>query len=156
MQSHEQQVLQKHYDELVSTLSRSIDEVLRGLVSMRVITITDKNKIKKYGDIPEDRAEYLLDNYIDRLLAARINDNLMKLLHVMKKIPQCKPLAVLVEKELTGAPTVVPKVTHDDDAEIDELIEKFKNEKITPLRLEIEKLCEQGTRQIERYVVSRS
>ena len=103
--SREELVLQKYYAELVSTLSRSIDEVLRGLVSRRVINITDKNKIKEHkGD---DRAEYLLDHYIERSLAAGINDSLMKLLQVMKEIPQCNPLAVSVEQDLTGAPTVL-------------------------------------------------
>ena len=105
--SREEVILQEHYAELVSTLSRSIDEILRGLVSRRVINITDKNNIKKYGDMPEDRAEYLLDHYIERSLAAGINDNLMKLLQVMKEIPQCNPLAVSVEQDLKHLPLLL-------------------------------------------------
>ena len=155
--SREELVLQEYYAELVSALSRNIDELLRSLVSGRVINITDKNKIKKYGETPEDRAEYLLDHYIERSLSAGINDNLMKLLQVMKDIPQCNPLAVSVEQDLTGAPTVATVSQDDVDGEenkaIDELtrrFESFKNEEITQLRQEIEKLREQGTKQSER------
>ena len=83
----------------MSTLARSIDEVLRGLVSKEVINITDKNNIKKRG-MPEDSAEYVLDHYVERFLVAGIDDNLMKLLHVMKDIPPCKPLAVSIEREI--------------------------------------------------------
>ena len=85
----------------------------------------------------------------------------MKLLHVMKEIPQCNPLAVSIEQGLTGAPTVAT-VTHDDvngeeNKSIDELtrrFECFKNEEFTQLHQEIEKLHEQGTKQIERYIAN--
>ena len=73
-------------------------KVLRGLVSKEIINTTDKNNIKKQG-MPEDSAEYVLDHYVERFLVAGIDDNLIKLLHVMnsKDIPPCKPLALSIE-----------------------------------------------------------
>ena len=153
--SREELVLQKHYAKLVGTLSRNFDEVLRGLVSTGVINITDKNKIKEHkGD---DRSEYLLDHYIERSLAAGINENLMKLLQVLREIPLCKPLAISVEQDLLGVPSDTT-VTSDgnvgeENETIDELIrqvDSLKNEEITQLRQEIKKVREQGTEQIER------
>ena len=153
--SREELILQQRYAELVNILSRSIDEVLRGLVSKEVINITDKNSIKERG-MPADSAEYLLDHYMERSLAGGINDNLMKLLHVMKEIPYCKPLATSIEQDLTGTDTVAT-VKHDDEVEenktIDELARRLKileNEEITQIRQEIEMLREQGTKQIGR------
>lgn len=79
----------------MSTLSGSIDEVLRGLVAKEVINITDKNNIKKRGT-PEENAEYVLDHYMERFLAAGIDDTLMKLLHVMKEVPPYKRLGQIL------------------------------------------------------------
>ena len=90
--SPESIVLQEYYAKLVSTLAQCINEdLLPALVSATVITIDDKNTIKRYGDRPTDKSEYLLDHYVDRQLRAGITDSFTKLLETMQKIPHCKP-----------------------------------------------------------------
>ena len=86
-------VLRKYYAKLVSVLAQCLNELLVQLVSEEVITIEDKNTIKKFGDSSVDKAEYLIDNHINRPLAVGIVDNLAKLLQVMQKIPSCNSLA---------------------------------------------------------------
>ena len=82
-------VLRKYYARLVSVLAQCLNELLLHLVSEEVITIEDKNTIKKFGDTPYDRAEYLLDNHINRPLTVGSVENLAKLLKVMQMIPSC-------------------------------------------------------------------
>ena len=86
--------------ELVSTLAQHLSDVLLYLVPEGVIKIEEKNTIKSYRDTPTDRAEYLLDNHVNRQLSEGITDNFMKLLKVMRKIPGCNPLAVELSKAL--------------------------------------------------------
>ena len=86
-------VLRRYYARLVSVLSQCLNELLLHLVSEEVITIEDKNTIKKFGDTPYDRAEYLLDNHINRPLAVGSAENLAKLLKVMQMIPSCSAIA---------------------------------------------------------------
>ena len=107
--SLESRVLQEYYSKLVSTLSQCIDdELLRSLVSAKIITIDDKNIIKRYGDKPTDRSEYLLDNHVNRPLCAGITDNFTKLLKIMQNIPYCKSLADEISAEI--APTFTDSV----------------------------------------------
>ena len=150
--SHEETVLRKHYAQLISTLSRSINEVLRGLVTRGVIDITDKIKINECRNTSESRVEYLLDHYIDRSLAAGINHNIMELLNVMKEIPYCKPLAIKVEQDLTGASTVA-EVIHDGGMKsVDQLtrqlhsLKRELHEQGKKHAKEIEELRKQGTK----------
>ena len=104
-------VLRKYYAELVSTLGKYLNDLLVYLVSEGVIKIDDKNTIKKFGETPaSDKAEYLLDNYVNRPLDAGITDNFLKLIKVMEKteIPGCNPLAAELSKALecdTGSAT---------------------------------------------------
>jgi len=69
-------------------------------VSEEVITIDDKNRIKQFGNTPEDKAEYLLDNHVNRPLSAGLTDEFVKLLKVMRKIPDCNPLGVELSSSL--------------------------------------------------------
>ena len=71
-------LLQRYYAELVSTSAKYLNELLPYLVSGEVITIEDKNTIKKFGDGPNDRAEYLLDNHVNRPLFGGIVKNFCK------------------------------------------------------------------------------
>ena len=93
-------LLRRHYVELVSALAKCLNELLPHLVSEEVITIEDKNTIKKFGDGPNDRAEYLLDNHVNRPLFGGIVKNFVKLLNVMQKIPTCNTLATDLLKAL--------------------------------------------------------
>ena len=93
-------VLHKYYSELVSTVGKHLNGLLVHLVSEGVIKIDDKNTIKKLGDAPSERAEYLLDNHVDRPLSAGITDNFVKLLKVMQKISGCSPLAAKLSEAL--------------------------------------------------------
>ena len=93
-------VLRRYYAELINTLAQYLNDLLLHLVSEEVITIEDKNTIKKYGDTPSDKAEYLLDNYINRPLAVGIVTNFVKLLKAMEKIPGCNLLAADLRKAL--------------------------------------------------------
>ena len=107
--SLESRVLQEYYSKLVSALSQCIDdELLRALVSAKIITIDDKNIIKRYGPKPTDRSEYLLDNHVNRPLCAGITDNFTKLLKIMQNIPYCKSLADEISVEI--APTFTDSV----------------------------------------------
>ena len=94
-QSLESRVLQEYYSKLVSTLAQCIDEdLLPALVSAKVITIDDKNTIKRYGNRPTDGIEYFLDKHVNRPLCVGITDNFAKLLRIMQNIPgYCKSLA---------------------------------------------------------------
>ena len=93
-------VLQRYYVQLISTLSQHLNELLPYFVPEGVITIDVKNTIKQFGSTPSDRAEYLLDNHINRLLAGGIVTNFIKLLKVMQKIAGCNSLAGEVWKAL--------------------------------------------------------
>ena len=93
-------LLQRYYAELVSTSAKYLNELLPYLVSGEVITIEDKNTIKKFGDGPNDRAEYLLDNHVNRPLFGGIVKNFVKLLEVMHSIPACSKLAAELLKAL--------------------------------------------------------
>ena len=93
-------VLRRYYVELIKALAQCLDDLLPHLVPEEVITIEDKNTIKEYGDTPNKKAEYLLDNYINRPLAGGIVTNFIKLLKVMEKIPGCNPLAAKLRKVL--------------------------------------------------------
>ena len=93
-------VLRRYYVELISTLAQYLNELLLHLVPEGVITIDVKNTIKQFGSTPNDRAEYLLDNHIDRPLAVGNVTNFVKLLKVMEKITGCDSLAVEVRKAL--------------------------------------------------------
>ena len=105
-------LLQRYYAELVSTLAKYLNELLPYLVSGEVITIGDKNTIKKFGDGPNDRAEYLLDNHINRPLFGGIVKNFVKLLEVMHKIPACSKLAAELLKALKcDTPSKKPRIT---------------------------------------------
>ena len=102
-------VLRKYYARLVSVLSQCLNELLPHLVSEEVITIENKNVIKKFGDTPSDRAKYLLDNYINRPLAVGNADNLVNLLKVMQMIPVCSSIATELSKVLKcDKPSVAP------------------------------------------------
>ena len=80
----ESRLLQEYYSKLVTTLAQCIDEdLLPALVSAKVITIDDKNTIKRHGNRPTDRIEYLLDNHVNRSLCVGITDNFAKLLRIM-------------------------------------------------------------------------
>ena len=94
-------VLRRYYVELIMTLAQYLNDLLLHLVPTEAITIEDKNTIKKYGDTPNDKAEYLLDNHINRQLAGGIVTNFVKLVRVMEKIPGCNPLAAKLRKALT-------------------------------------------------------
>ena len=93
-------VLRKYYAKLVSVLAQCLNELLLHLVSEEVITIEDKNTIKRFGDTPYDRAEYLLDNHINGPLTVGISENLAKLLKVMQMIPSCSVIATELLKAL--------------------------------------------------------
>lgn len=96
-------LLQKYYDKLVRTIGRTINDILRGLVSGTdgVIDIDEKNKIKQFGETQCDKAEYLLDEHIKRSLCVGITDSFSKLLQVMKAIPaaDCNQLARTIEQD---------------------------------------------------------
>ena len=87
-------IFRSYYVKLVSILAQHLNDVLLHLVSEGVIKIEEKNTIKNYRDTPNERAEYLLDNYVNRQLSEGITDNFMKLLKVMLEIPGCYQLAV--------------------------------------------------------------
>ena len=93
-------VFRNYYAKLVSTLAQYLSDVLLHLVSEGVLKIEEKNTIKNYRDTPTDRAEYLLDNHVNRPLSEGITDNFMKLLKVMREIPGCNPLAVELSEAL--------------------------------------------------------
>ena len=110
-------VVQRYYVELISTLAQYLNELLLHLVPEGVITIDVKNTIKQFGSSPSDRAEYLLDNHVNRPLAGGILTNFVKLLKVMQKIPGCDSLAVEIRKALKcdTAISVVKKATVDTE-----------------------------------------
>ena len=111
-------LLQRYYAELVSTSVKYLNELLPYLVSGEVITIEDKNTIKKFGDGPNDRAEYLLDNYVNRPLFGGIVKNFVKLLEVMHSIPACSKLAAELLKALKcNKPSKKPGVISRDTPE---------------------------------------
>ena len=105
-------VFRNHYVKLVSTLAQHLSNVLLYLVSEGVIKIEEKNTIKDYRDTPNDRAEYLLDNHVNRQLSEGITDNFLKLLKVMRKIPGCNPLAVELSKALDTDTSCTPVVSN--------------------------------------------
>ena len=82
------------------TLAQYLNDLLLYLVPEGVITIEDKNTTKKYGDTPNNKDKYLLDNHINRPLAGGIVTNFIKLLKVMEKIRGCNPLAAELRKAL--------------------------------------------------------
>ena len=91
--SQESLTLRKYYAELVSILAQYMNELLPCLVSEQMISIKEKNTIKQYGETSQDRAEYLLDNHVERPLSAGVTENFVKLLRVMQKIPGCDKLS---------------------------------------------------------------
>ena len=123
-------VLRKYYAKLVSVLAQCLNELLLHLVSEEVITIEDKNTIKKYSDTPYDRAEYLLDNHINKPLAVGIADNLLKLLKVMQMIPSCCSIAIELSKALRcdTAPDVVTTLQCNRGCDAEVSNETKKNE----------------------------
>ena len=92
--SQESLTLRKYYAELVSILAQYMNELLPCLVSEQMISIKEKNTIKQYGETSQDRAEYLLDNHVERPLSAGVTENFVKLLRVMQKIPGCDKLSL--------------------------------------------------------------
>lgn len=116
--STEEVLLQKHYADLVHLLSRCIDDLLLRLVSNGVIDIDQKNVIRKYGDTPGDKIQYLLDNHVVRPLGVGINDSFMKLLSVMKEFPSCCQLVAAMEgrvlQKLSGGAESENSSDHED------------------------------------------
>ena len=112
-------LLQKYYDQLVTTIGRHIDTILRRLVSGTdgVITIDEKITIKNYGKTPWDKAEHLLDEYIRRSLCVRITNSLLKLLKVMKEISavDCNRLAATIEQEFVTIDAFNENVSASDE-----------------------------------------
>lgn len=100
--STEEIVLQKHYAELVRLLAPCLDDVLVALVSKGVISIDQKNVIKKYGDTPGDKVQYLLDTYVARSLSGGVTDSFVKLLDVMKTLQSCNCVQLIasIEKDI--------------------------------------------------------
>ena len=141
--STEEIVLQKHYAELVKLLARCIDDVVLGLVSTGVIDIDQKNVIRKYGDTPGDKVQYLLDNHIARPLSGGVTDHFMKLLDAMKEFPSCDLLVGAIEEDLlTGDAKVKdPLSSSEDDVEssLEEISKRqeYLDEKIEHLQEEI-------------------
>ena len=119
-------MLQKYRTRLVDALSQCIDNVLPDLQRVGAITNDQQDKIRKSCSkgpekTPADGVEYLLDNHIKKPDAGVAASVFPKLLEVMKKIPHCKALAMLVEHDLKSA---------DASSEADEVtrwIEKMGN-----------------------------
>ena len=124
-------VLRKYYAKLVSMLAQCLNELLLHLVSEEVITIEDKNTIKKFGDTPYDKTEYLLDNHINRPLAVGISDNLVKLLKVMQMIPGCISLATELSKALKCEATVPVSTLRCDAKASDETVKDDQSGMVT-------------------------
>ena len=93
-------MLQKYYAELVRLLAPCLDDVVVALVSKGVIDIDQKNVIKKYGDTPGDKVQYLLDNYIARSLSGGVTNSFINLLDVMKTFQSCVQLIASMEKDI--------------------------------------------------------
>ena len=145
--STEEIVLQKHYAELVKLLARCIDDVVLGLVSTGVIDIDQKNVIRKYGDTPGDRVQYLLDNHIARPLCGGVTDHFMNLLDAMKEFPSCDQLVGAIEEDLqTGDAKVKDLLSSSEDDEVETSLDEISkrqedlNKKIEHLQEEIHEL----------------
>jgi len=76
--------------------------------------IDDKNKIKQLSHTLEDKTEYLLDNYVYRPLSIGITDAFVKLLKVMRNIPDYNPLFIESSSLLKSD----DGETHDDEITI--------------------------------------
>ena len=98
--AHASSVLQKYYAELLDMLGKNLNDILKYLIPEGMINIKEKNTIKQFGKSPDDRAEYLLDNHVDRQLSGGITDNFLKLLKVMQKIPACDKLSAEISKAI--------------------------------------------------------
>ena len=110
-------VLQKNYAELVDILGKNLNDVLVYLVSEGVIKIEEKNTIMEFvGKTPSQRAQYLLDNHVDRPLSGGLTDNFLKLLKCMQKIPGCSNLAAEISKAIKCD---TPKIS-DEASKIDQ------------------------------------
>lgn len=146
--------LQKHYADLVRLLAPCIDEVILGLVSNGVIDIDQKNTIRKYGDTPGDKVQYLVDSHIARPLAGGVTDSLMKLLSVMKEFSSCGQLVASIEKDLDidsgkdlqNGDTEPSTSSHEEEKTLNEIAKQQDelNEKIVHLQEEMHELCKQG------------
>ena len=109
-------LLQKYYAKLVRVLAQCIEgDLLPALVSAQVITIDDKNTIKRHGNTLEDKAQYLLDNYVNRALSVGITDKFIKLLEVMEDIPYCKSLADELTTSTSGLVLSTPQNSRIND-----------------------------------------
>ena len=149
-------MLQKHYADLVRLLARCIDDVLLGLVSSGTIDIDQKNVIRKYGDTPVDKAQYLLDNHVARPLGGGLTDQFEKLLDVMKELPSCVQLILSMEEDLQTGCTEIndllstsgdhEEACPEEDKSLDEIAKRQEdlNKKIEHLQEEIEGLHKQG------------
>ena len=130
--STEEVLLQKHYADLVHLLSRCIDDLLLRLVSNGVIDIYQKNVIRKYGDTPGDKVQYLLDNHVVRPLSVGINDSFVKLLSVMKEFPSCCQLVAAMEgggvlQKENGSAESENSSDHEEEKLNDEIVEQQKD-----------------------------
>ena len=148
--STEEIVLQKYYAELVRLLARCIDDLVLGLVSNGVIDIDQKNVIRKYGDTPGDKVQYLLDNYVARSLGGGVIDSFMKLLNVMKEFPSCVQLVASMEESLQSGCTEMNDLLtpddHEEEKSPDEITKKQEdlNKTIENLQKETDGLYKQG------------
>jgi len=99
------QVLQKFYAKLIHVIP--VNDILGDLVSEGVITIDQKIEIQHYSNVPKQRAEYLLDNYISQDLSAGYDFKFKKLLYVMKRVKGmkdsgCVKVAASIQRQLLG------------------------------------------------------
>ena len=76
--SQELLVLQQYCMKIVSVLVQCLNELPLQLLSEGIISIDDKNAIKKFGDNPGNRAECLLDNHVNKSLAEGITDKVVE------------------------------------------------------------------------------
>jgi len=90
-------VAMDNYEKLVNVIP--VEEVLRKLLTKRVINLSDKQIImSEKSDV--SRAECLIDNYIMRRLSTGEDGPLLTLLDAMRESGKCDDIVKKIYKEL--------------------------------------------------------
>ena len=92
----ESAVLQKFYKDLQNGFP--IDDFLPQLFTKKIITITDKLLITKYGKSINERCQYFLDQCISKPILAGDPSAFYKLLQLMETSSQCIVLAARIKQ----------------------------------------------------------
>ena len=84
-ESRKKIVLQKYRTEIRNTLSQCIEEALPDLESSGAISADQRDSaVRRYGKMPANAVNYLMDDHMKRPLSVESNKSFTKLLEVMK------------------------------------------------------------------------